>query len=116
MCLGGRLASCASLRARHPVPPGPAGLGAIMDDLWAWWTTPKIGASPFEASPTAADGKVYLINFDGEVTIVNADDGAILNSIPMESDRTKDFVRSSIVVSNGQLLVRTNSSLFCIGK
>jgi outer membrane protein assembly factor BamB len=80
------------------------------------WTTPRIGSSDFEASPTAADGKVYLINFDGEVTVVDAGDGNILNTVPMEPDQEKGRVRSSIVVSNGQLLVRTNSYLFCIGK
>ena len=80
------------------------------------WTTPRIGSSDFEASPTAADGKIYLINFDGEVTVVDAADGKLITTVPMEPKRDKNSVRSSIAVSGGQLFVRTNSYLYCIGE
>ena len=68
----------------------------------------------FTASPVAADGKIYLINFDAEVAVVNADDGKVVNVIPMEND-PRHNVRSSVVAANGKLFIRTNKTLFCIG-
>jgi len=79
------------------------------------WTIEAPGRSKYEASPLAADGKLYLINFDGEVAVINADDGDVLNVVPMEAD-PKGFIRASVTASHGQLFVRTDSKLFCIGK
>lgn len=80
------------------------------------WTIPTPGRAKYEASPTAADGKIYLINFDGEVTIVNAADGEILNTIAMDDPQNGEVVRSSISVAHGQLFIRTTRTLFCIGE
>jgi len=79
------------------------------------WTVEVPGRSKYEASPLAADGKLYLINFDGEVSVVDAQDGKVLKTIAMEND-PKGFIRSSVIASQGQLFVRTDSNLFCIGK
>lgn len=81
------------------------------------WTKQTPGRRKYEASPTLADSKIYLINFDGDVAVLNADTGDLLKVIPMEDNsNSKHNVRSAIAVSNGQLLIRTNRSLFCIGK
>ena len=81
------------------------------------WTNQNIGRREYEASPTVADGKVYVMNFDGQVRVVDAATGELLSTIEMEPEqRTKDLVRSSIVATQGQLLIRTNSRLYCVGE
>lgn len=80
------------------------------------WTMTTPGRQKYEASPLAADGKLYLINFDGEVAIVDAKTGDLIRVIPMEGEEIDGFVRSSVIVSDGQLFVRTTNKLYCIGK
>lgn len=81
------------------------------------WTTETPGRDKYEASPTVADGKIYLINFVGEVTVVDAEDGEILLTVPMEPETGSEHkVRSSVVADSGQLLIRTNTRLWCIGE
>lgn len=79
------------------------------------WTSKRLGRDEFEASPTVADGKVYVINFGGEVSVIDVEDGKLLSTIDMEPGRSEALVRSSIVACQGQLLIRTNSKLYCIG-
>ncbi|MCH7727571.1 MAG: PQQ-binding-like beta-propeller repeat protein [Planctomycetes bacterium] len=81
------------------------------------WSITTPGRSKYEASPTVADGKIYLINFDGEVAVVNAKTGDLDRVIPMGPDkRTKYTVRSSVAVAQGQLFIRTVGKLYCIGR
>ena len=79
------------------------------------WTVPTPGRAKYEASPLAADGKLYLINFDGDVSILSAKDGSVLGTIAMEDD-PKGRIRSSVIASQGQLFIKTDTRLFCIGK
>ena len=79
------------------------------------WTVDLPGRKKYEASPTGADGKIYLMNFAGDVVIVDPKDGKILNTVAMGDD-SDDKTRSTIVAANGQLLIRTNNKLYCIGK
>jgi outer membrane protein assembly factor BamB len=79
------------------------------------WTTKTPGRAKYEASPLAADGKIYIINFDGQATVVEAESGKVLNTIPMEESR-EDVVRSSISAAHGQLFIRTARKLYCVGK
>lgn len=79
------------------------------------WSIVTPGQSKYEASPLAADGKLYLLNFDGEATVVKASTGEILRTIPMDQPRRGDVVRASIVAAHGQLFIRTTQKLFCIG-
>lgn len=70
-----------------------------------------------EASPLAADGKIYTLDFDGQVTVIDAASGDIINTIPMGDEaRSKDQIRSCIVAAHGQLFIRTNTKLYCVGK
>lgn len=80
------------------------------------WTIPTPGRPKYEASPLAADGKIYIVNFDGDVTIVNAEDGEIINEISMDDPQNGEVVRSSIVAAHGQLFIRTTRNLYCVGK
>jgi len=79
------------------------------------WTIKTPGMAKYEASPLAADGKIYLINFSGQVVIVNAADGDVMNVIAMDKP-ADDVVRSTISAAGGQLFIRTNRKLFCVGK
>jgi outer membrane protein assembly factor BamB len=78
------------------------------------WTAELPGRKKYEASPTGADGKIYLMNFGGEVVVVDAKEGKVLNTVAM-GDESDDKTRSTIVASHGQLFIRTNKKLFSIG-
>jgi outer membrane protein assembly factor BamB len=79
------------------------------------WTVDLPGRRKFEASPTGADGKVYLMNFGGEVVVVDAEAGTILSTVPM-GEEGDDMIRSTVAVASGQLFIRTNHRLFCVGR
>lgn len=78
------------------------------------WTLPTPGTAKYEASPTGADGKIYLMNFQGQVVVVDADKGEVLTVIPM-GEPGDDQTRSSIAAAQGRLFVRTNQKLYCVG-
>ena len=78
------------------------------------WTASIPGRAKFEASPTAGDGKIYLMNFAGEVVIMDAAKGEILGTVSM-GEPGDDMIRSSISIASRQLFIRTNHKLFCIG-
>jgi len=82
------------------------------------WTAQPKNRRELEASPLAADGKIYLLDFDGVATVVDAASGKILSTVPM-ADKDKlgsDLIRSSIIAAHGKLFIRTNTKLFCVGK
>ena len=79
------------------------------------WSTPTPNNAKYEASPLAADGKLYTINFDGQVAIFRASDGELLRTIPMDAPTRGEMVRSSIVAAHGQLFIRTTRQLYCVG-
>ena len=80
----------------------------------AQWTTELPGRAAWEASPTGADGKVWCMNHEGLVAVVDAESGKLLASIPMGEDGEQE-IRSSIAVAHGSLFIRTNTTLFCAG-
>jgi len=80
------------------------------------WAVETPGRVKYEASPLAADGKIYIVNFDGQVAVINAADGELLNLISMDEPDDGEKVRASISVANGQLFIRTTRNLYCVGK
>ena len=75
-----------------------------------------LGKGNFQSSPTAADGKIYMMNFPGEVFVVQAggSEFKLLHSAAMgEGENT---LRASIPISKGQLFIRTSKTLYCVGK
>jgi outer membrane protein assembly factor BamB len=78
------------------------------------WRAEVPGRKKLEASPTVADGKVYFMNFGGELTVFDTDKGELLANIPM-GEPSDNETRSSIAVAHGNLFIRTNHKLFCIG-
>lgn len=79
------------------------------------WSVPLPGSKKYEVSPTGGDGKIYCMNFAGDVVVVDAAQGAILNATPM-GEAGDDMIRSSISISQGRLFIRTNGKLYCVGK
>jgi outer membrane protein assembly factor BamB len=79
------------------------------------WTIKTPGRAKYEASPLAADGKIYLVNFDGQVSVIDAADGKLRGTIAMEESR-EEVARSSIIAAHGQLFIRTARKLYCVGK
>jgi outer membrane protein assembly factor BamB len=80
------------------------------------WTAPMPGRAKYEASPLAADGKIYVIDFNGQAAIVDAAAGKVLRVISMDEPKGGEVVRSSIIAAHGQLFIRTTRKLYCIGK
>jgi len=69
-----------------------------------------------ESSPTGADGRVYVMNFRGEVFVLEAgEEFKVLHTARMGDDGDNE-IRASIAVSQGNLFIRTASKLYCIGK
>ncbi|WCJ59715.1 PQQ-binding-like beta-propeller repeat protein [Fontisphaera persica] len=81
------------------------------------WTGELKGRSKIEASPTGADGKIYVMNHSGEVFVVAAGDTFnLLATIPMGGEAEDRDLRSTIVPAYGNLFIRTGAKLYCIGK
>ena len=71
------------------------------------------GGQIFWASPTGADNKIYCINENGTVVVLEAgDEFKILATNKLEEGP----VRSSVAASNGQLFIRTAQNLYCVGR
>jgi len=82
----------------------------------AKWTIQTPGSAKYEASPLAADGKIYIINHAGQAAVIDAANGDVLKVIPMDKVHGQQVVRASIVAAYGQLFIRTTSRLYCVGK
>ena len=78
------------------------------------WSLELPGRSKFEASPLVTDGKVYLMNFAADVVVVDAGNGTIKATIPM-GERGDNMTRSMITAAHGNLFIRANNKLYCVG-
>jgi outer membrane protein assembly factor BamB len=85
------------------------------------WRGELPSRAKLEASPTAADGKIYCVNFWGEVFVVKAGGDAfeLLHTANM-GDGSKpsgndQSVRASIGIANDSLFIRTQDKLYRIG-
>ena len=80
------------------------------------WTVKTPGSSKYEASPLAADGKIYIISHAGDAVVVDAASGEILKVVPMDDVSNREVVRASITAAHGHLFLRATRHLYCIGK
>ncbi len=82
------------------------------------WSGDLTGRSIFQASPTAADGKIYVMNFDADVFVVQAGgtEFKLLHKANFKDESDDTRHRASIPISQGNLYVRTGTKLFCLGK
>lgn len=90
-------------------------LARVAPDGKVKWSVETPGRAKYEASPLVGDGKVYTVNFLGEVVVFDASNGAVLHQANFGTKEDK-VVRSAMVASSGQLFLRTDTRLFCIGK
>lgn len=70
-------------------------------------------AGLWRASPTGADGRIWILSHGGLCQVYDAKSGDLTHETRMAPEDS-DFIRASIVVADGSLLVRTNTTLFRI--
>jgi outer membrane protein assembly factor BamB len=82
------------------------------------WSGDLGGRSPFQTSPTAADGKIYVMNFDAEVSVIEAGgtEFKVLHRAAFKDEGDATRHRSSVAISQGNLFVRTGTKLYALGK
>ena len=82
--------------------------------IWSGTLDAKV---KLESSPTGADGKIFLMSHLGEVFVVQAggDEFKLLNATQLGEMQSTN-IRASIVPAYGNLFIRTDDKLFCIGE
>ena len=80
------------------------------------WNGSLESRAKIEASPTGADGKIYVMNFRGDVFVLGTGDAFEVLATAAMGDEGDNNIRSSIAVSQGELFIRTVSKLYCIGQ
>jgi outer membrane protein assembly factor BamB len=70
--------------------------------------------SQWWSSPTAADGKLYVLSENGEVVVLQA--GGDEFKVLFEMEIREPLIQSSIPIAGGHLFIRTAENLYCIGK
>jgi outer membrane protein assembly factor BamB len=66
----------------------------------------------YTASPVAADGKIYLLSETGETVVLKSGTAPEVMARNNLGERTV----ASLAISGGQLFIRTDEHLYCIGK
>ena len=77
------------------------------------WSLDLPGKYKWRSSPTGGDGKIFLMNHNGEVLVVSSESGKILSLAKM-GDSYDDNTRSSVALAGNNLFIRTNEILYCI--
>jgi hypothetical protein len=71
----------------------------------------RVGGN-FAASPVYTDGNIYFLSEAGETTVVQAGpEFKVLAKNPLN-----EKCQASMAISQGHLFIRTEKTLFCIGK
>jgi len=65
----------------------------------------------YYASPVAADGKVYLANAEGKITVLKASAQWEVLGV----NDVGDEIHSTPALTGGRLYVRTRASIYCFG-
>jgi outer membrane protein assembly factor BamB len=76
------------------------------------WGSQRVRSGTYSASPVIGDGKVYVTSEDGITTVIEAGPQF---KVLAEND-LGDYTLSSPALSDGQIFVRTQKFLYCIGK
>ena len=79
----------------------------------AVWSIDLSAAHAWRASPTGADGKLWLMDHGGNVHVIDASTGATLHTAALGDD-DEDSARASIAIAHGDVFVRTNTTLYCL--
>lgn len=75
------------------------------------WERSRLEPGTYSSSPLLADGKLYIVNEEGIVSVVEASDEFNILAV----NRIEGFTLSSPSVSGDQLFFRTSEFLYCIG-
>lgn len=78
------------------------------------WQGKLPGKTPYYASFTASDGKLFGMEESGQVVVIEAG-GTELNVLSTFAFNEKPS-RASVAIANGKLFIRTAAKLYCIGK
>lgn len=79
-----------------------------------FWQGELGGRSPWWASLTAGDGKLYCISEAGETVVLRA--GGDKFEVVSEAKMGEGPIQSSVAIAQGHLFIRTAENLYCIGK
>lgn len=80
------------------------------------WTVELPERTPWEASPTGADGRVWTLSHGGTLAGVDAESGALVTTLPLAAGEDDSSpIRASVAAAHGALFVRTNERLTCLG-
>jgi outer membrane protein assembly factor BamB len=66
----------------------------------------------FFASPVAGDGKIYMVSETGETFVLKAGRAPVI----LAQNNLDERILASPAISNGHLFLRSDGTLFCIGK
>jgi outer membrane protein assembly factor BamB len=82
------------------------------------WSGDLGGRSVLQASPTAADGRIYVMNFDADVFVIQAGGDAfrLLHTANFRDEGDDTRHRSSVAIAHGNLFVRTGTKLYALGR
>jgi outer membrane protein assembly factor BamB len=78
----------------------------------AYKSTRSPGTGDYYASLVAGDGKVFLANKEGKVTILSAEP----QWKPISSSEFGEGIYASPAIAEGKLYLRTTGRLYCFGK
>ena len=93
---------------------GDRGVMSCLDALTGAeiWAEKRVKPGIYSASPVLADGKLYVTSEDGTTTVVRSGPKfEILAENDLES-----YTLSTPAISDGQIFIRTEGHLYCIGK
>lgn len=79
------------------------------------WTTELPDRSPWEASPTGADGRIWCVSHAGVLVAVDAESGAVVLRASF-GDEDESPLRASLAAAHGALFLRTPERLYCLGR
>jgi len=72
----------------------------------------RLAPGTYSASPVLADGKIYITSEDGVTSVFTSGSRFEL----LAANHLNDYTLSSIAIKDGQLFLRTSSTLWAIGK
>ncbi|MFN0107221.1 MAG: PQQ-binding-like beta-propeller repeat protein [Blastocatellia bacterium] len=72
----------------------------------------RLKPGTYSASPVLADGKIYVTNEDGITTVFKAGPKFEM----LAENQLEGYCLSTVAISNGQIFVRTDKHLYCIGQ
>ena len=79
----------------------------------ALWGPERTAQGTVSASPVVADGKLYVLNEDGVMTVLSA--GPEYRHLAT-NQLDGSYTLSSPAVAGSQLFVRTGTHLYCLGR